>query len=58
MLSKVKEKYKTQTSGNKTHVVEIGLNIRTHVSPKVGQDQMSRGVIVLSWHATSVANVL
>ena len=36
----------------------IGLNIRTHASPKVGQDQVSGGVSVFCLHATPVANVL
>ena len=43
---------------NKTSSGEIGLNIRTLPSPKVGQDQVSGGVSVLCWHATPVANVL
>ena len=33
--------FETQTSGNTTSSGEIGLNIRTHASPKVGQDQVS-----------------
>ena len=33
-------------------------NIRTHASPKVGQDQVSGGVSVLCWHAAPVAYVL
>ena len=57
-----KEKYRgmfeTQKSGNKTSSGEIGLDIRTHASPKVGQDQVSGGVSVLCWHAAPVANVL
>ena len=44
--------------GNKTSSGEIGLNIRTLASPKVGQDQVSGGVSVLCWHASPVANVL
>ena len=36
----------TQKSGNKTSSGEIGLDIRTHVSPKVGQDKVSGGVSV------------
>ena len=40
-----KEKYRgvfeIQKSGDKTSSVEIGLDIRTHASPKVGQDQVS-----------------
>ena len=34
------------------------LDIRTHASPKVGQDQVSGGVSVLCWHAAPVAYVL
>ena len=41
-----KEKYRgvfeIQKSGDKTSSGEIGLDIRTHASPKVGQDQVSR----------------
>ena len=48
----------TQKSGNKTSSGEIGLNIRTLASPKVGQDQVSGGVSILCWHAEPVANVL
>ena len=59
---KAKQKYsgiiESQKSGNKTSSWEIGLNIKTHTSPKVGQDQMSGGVSVLCWHVTPVANVL
>ena len=33
--------FETQKSGNKTSSGEIGLNIRTLASPKVGQDQVS-----------------
>ena len=36
----------TQMSGNKTISGEIGLNIWTHASLKVGQDQVSGGVSV------------
>ena len=57
--SKQKQKYRgmfgTQKSGNKTSSGEIGLNIRTLASPKVGQDQVSGGVSVLCWHAAPVA---
>ena len=60
--SKQKLKYRgmfeTQKSGNKTSSREIGLNIRTLASRKVGQDQVSGGVSVLCWHAAPVANVL
>ena len=51
MFNKVygaKEKYRgvfeIQRSGDKTSSGEIGLDIRTHASPKVGQDQVSGGV--------------
>ena len=54
-----KEKYRgvfeIQKSGDKTSSGEIGLDIRTHASPKVGQDQVSGGVSVLCWHAAPVA---
>ena len=57
-----KEKYRgvfeIQRSGDKTSSGEIGLDIRTHASPKVGQDQVSGGVRVLCWHAAPVAYVL
>ena len=60
--SKAKQKYRgmneTPKFGNKTSSGEIGLDIRTHASPKVGQDQVSGGVSVLCWHAALVANVL
>ena len=46
--------FETQKSGNKTSSGEIGLDIRTHASPKVGQDQVSGGVC---WYAAPVANV-
>ena len=53
-----KEKYRgvfeIQKSGDKTSSGEIGLDIRTHASPKVGQDQVSGGVSVLCWHAAPV----
>ena len=44
--------------GDKTSSGEFGLDIRTHASPKVGQDQVSGGVSVLCWHAAPVAYVL
>ena len=57
-----KEKYRgvfeIQKSGDKTSSGEIGLDIRTHASPKVGQDQVSGGVSVPCRHATPVADVL
>ena len=40
-----------------TSLREIGLDIRTHASPKVGQDQVSGGVSILCWHAAPVAYV-
>ena len=39
--------FETQKSGYLTSSGEIGLDIKTHASPKVGQDQISRGVSVL-----------
>ena len=57
-----KQKYRgmfeTQKSGNKTSSGEIGLNIRTHASPKVGQESASGGVSVLCWHAIPITDVL
>ena len=57
-----KEKYRgvfeIQKSGDKTSSGEIGLDIRTHASPKVGQDQVSGGVSVPCRHATPVADAL
>ena len=44
----------TQKSRNKTISWEIGLNIRTHASPKVRQYKVSRGVSILYWHAASI----
>ena len=38
---------KLKKSGNKTNLGEIDLDIRTHASPKVGQDLVSGGVSVL-----------
>ena len=62
IMGKAKEKYRgvfeIQKSGDKTSSGEIGLDIRTHASPKVGQDQVSGGVSVLCWHAAPVAYVL
>ena len=47
-MPKAKDKYRgmfeIQKSGDKTSSGEIGLDIRTHASPKVGQDQVS-GVV-------------
>ena len=48
----------TLKSGNKTNTGELGLIIRTHTRPKVGEGQVSRGVRVIGCHAESVANVL
>ena len=50
--SKLKSPEKKTSSG------EIGLDIRIHASPKVGQGQVSGGVSVLCCHAAPVANVL
>ena len=50
--------FEIQKSGDKTSSGEIGLDIRTHVSPKVEQDQVSGGVSVFCSHAAPVANVL
>ena len=62
LMGGAKEKYRgvfeIQKSGDKTSTGEIGLDIRTHASPKVGQDQVSGGVSVLCWHAAPVAYVL
>ena len=62
IYTKAKEKYRgmfeIQKSGDKTSSGEIVLDIRTHASPKVGQDQVSGGVSVLCWHAAPVAYVL
>ena len=46
--------FETQKSESKTSSGEIGLDIRTHASPKVGQDQVSGGVSVLCWHAANI----
>ena len=48
--------FEIQKSGDKTSSGEIGLDIRTHASPKVGQDQVSGGVSVPCQHATPVAD--
>ena len=62
IIQGAKEKYRgvfeIQRSGDKTSSGEIGLDIRTHASPKVGQDQVSGVVSVLCWHAAPVAYVL
>ena len=59
---KAKEKYRgmfeIQKSEDKTSSGEIGLDIRTHTSPKVGQDQVSGGVSVLCWHAAPVSKMM
>ena len=39
--------FEIQKPGDKTSFGEIDLDIRTHASPKVGQDQVSGGVSVL-----------
>ena len=62
MADKANQKYRgmleTLKSGDRTSSGEIGINIRTLASPKVGQDQVSGGVRVLCWHASPVVNVL
>ena len=59
---KAKEKYwgmfEIQKSEDKTSSGEIGLDIWTYASPKVGQHQVSGGVSVLCWHAAPAAYVL
>ena len=50
--------FEIRKSGDKTSSGEIGLHIRTHASPKVGQDQVCGGVSVFCWHAAPVACVL
>ena len=50
--------FETQKSRNMTSSGDIGLNIRTLASPKVGQDQVSGGVSVPCWHATPAADAL
>ena len=47
-----------QKSGDKTSSGEIGLDIRTHKNPKVGQDQVPGGVSVPYGHVKPVANAL
>ena len=56
--TEVRRDFRNSKSGNKPSSGEIGINIRTLASPKVGQDQVSGGVSVLCWHAASVANDL
>ena len=60
--SYAKEKYQgmfeIQKSGDKTSSGEIGIDIRTHTSPKVAQDQVSGGESVFCWYAAPVAYVL
>ena len=50
--------FEIQKSGDKTSSGEIGFDIRTHASPKVGQDQVSGGVSVPCRYATPVADAL
>ena len=49
--SEVPRDVRNRKSGDKTSSGEIGLDIKTHASPKVGQDQVPGGVSVLCWHA-------
>ena len=46
--------FETQTSRNKTSSGEIGLDIRTHASPNMGQDQVSGWVSVLYWELIEI----
>ena len=46
--------FQTQQSENKTSSGDIGLNIRTLANPKVVQEQVSGGVSVLYWDATTL----
>ena len=55
---KIREMFETQKFGIQTSSREIGLEIRTRASPKVGQDHVSEGVSVLCWHGAPVANFL
>ena len=48
--------FETQKSGSKTSSGEICLNIKTHASLKLRQDQVSGGVIVPCGHATPVTD--
>ena len=48
--------FEIQNSGDKTSSGEIGLDIRTLASPKVGQDRVSGGVSVPCRHATPAAD--
>ena len=57
-IIKYRGMFEIQKSGDKTSSGEIGLDIRRHASPKVGQDQVSGWVSVLCWHAAPVAYVL
>ena len=57
-----KEKYRGMLEihkyGDKTSSGEIGLDVITHASPKVGQDQVSGGVSVPCWHSIPFADAL
>ena len=44
--------------GNKIKLGEIGLNIRTHASPRIGQDHVLGGVSVPCQHAKPAADAL
>ena len=50
--------FEIEKYGNKASSGGTRLHIKTHASPKVGQDQVSGGVNVLCWHAVPVANVI
>ena len=49
--------FEIQKSGDKTSSGEIGIDIRTHASPKVGQDQVSGGVSVLCWRLINALKI-
>ena len=51
--------FEIQKSGDKTSSGEIGLDIRTHASPKMGQDQVSGGYLqiieyMLKWRSIDI----
>ena len=57
LCNKARGMFETRKSGNKTSSGEICLDIRTHASPKVRQDQVSGGVSIPCQHATPIADV-
>ena len=50
--------FETQSPDTRQVRGEIGLNIRTLASPKVGQDQVSGGVSVLCWLAAKTKTAM